>query len=419
MKSPLDHARGFFDRVPGTRWCIAFSGGLDSTALLYLTAALRKERRAKLRAVHVDHGIHPDSADWAAHCTAVCARAGVPCTVVAVDLPGDGGHGLEAAARDARYAAFAGGLGTGELLLTAHHADDQAETVLLALLRGSGPAGLAAMPELAVLGDGLLGRPLLAVPRDALESWSRAEGLEWLDDPSNADRGRARNRLRHDVMPVLRAHWPGVAGAFARSASLAAEADALLHTLAGLDHEALADGDELDAEGVTALGPVRARNLLRFWIERRGLPTPPFERLVEAERQLREADDDRVPAIAWPGAVLRRWQGRLHAGPPDTDARPGTLELVPATDGLATARLEGLETTVRFRQGGERIRLQPLGPHRLVKHLLAESGIPPWQRDRLPLLYAGDDLVAVGDLYIDADWRAGEGEDALQVVWKR
>ncbi len=220
-------------------------------------------------------------------------------------------------------------------------------------------------------------------------------------------------------MPLLREHWPGVTAAFARSAGLAAEADALLHTLASLDHDALADGDELDAEGVTALGPVRARNLLRYWIERRGLPIPPFERLVEAERQLREAEADRVPEIEWPGAVLRRWHGRLFAGEPDAGTPRGTLDLVPGGGGLSAARLQGVATEVRFRQGGERIRLQPLGPHRQVKHLLAEAGVPPWQRDRVPLLFADGELIAVGDLFIDADWRAGEGEEALTVVWRR
>ncbi len=169
MKSPLDRVRDFLDRVPGSHWCVALSGGLDSTVLLHLAASLREARHAALRAVHVDHRIHPDSGAWAERCAAECARLDVPCSIRAIDLTDDDGRGLEAAARDARYATLADELAAGELLLTAHHADDQAETVLLALLRGSGPAGLAAMPELAVLGDGLLARPLLGVSRDALE----------------------------------------------------------------------------------------------------------------------------------------------------------------------------------------------------------------------------------------------------------
>lgn len=417
-----------------TACCVAFSGGLDSTVLLHALSSIRTEHDISLRAIHVDHGLHPDSASWSSHCIHVASALGVDCAVLRVSVCNDG-QGMEAAAREARYAALAEALGENEWLLTAQHADDQAETVLLALLRGSGPAGLAAMPISASFGRGRLLRPLLGVTRVALEEWAEAQGLMWLDDPSNQNRSIARNHLRHEVMPVLKARWPAAEHSFSRSAGLAAEADELLTVLGLLDLEALSDGPMLDAEGVAALGPVRARNLLRVWLTSRGLPHPPYDRLIEAQRQLHAARNDRAPTVRWAGAVLRRWQGRLYAGT-EAERAPlgwsalwdgatplllpsglGSIALEPAGHGLDVTRLQGKALEVRFRSGGERLRLHANGPHRVVKHLLAEAGIPPWERDQVPLLYCEGTLIAVGNLYLDADWVAPEGRPAYALVW--
>jgi tRNA(Ile)-lysidine synthase len=411
-------------RHPAAPVCVAFSGGLDSTVLLHVLTKL--DDRRPLRAIHVEHGLHPDSGEWAKQAQATAGDMGVPCAVLQVAVV-DSGQGREAAARDARYRALAGALAEGELLATAHHADDQAETVLLALMRGSGPAGLAAMPAEAPFAGGQLLRPLLAATRQELAAWAADHGLAWTDDPSNADTTLARNHLRHQVVPALQAYWPEAVSVLARSARWAAEADELLRGLAWRDIDALTDGRTLDAEGVVALGEVRARNLLRIWIEGLGLRLPPYLRLVEAVRQLEGAADDRVPEISWPGAQLRRWNGRLYASrelpsPPgawsvawdgvgslDLPAGLGSLSLVEVAHGVDPARLEGRSVTVSFRHGGERLRLHSGGPHRQLKHLLAEAGVPPWLRDRIPLLLVDGALVAVGDLFVDADWAASPG----------
>ena len=415
MRFTPDAVGAVLDRFPGRSYCVAFSGGLDSTVLLHALAALRDERALELRALHVDHGLHADSASWAEHCIHAAAALSVPCTVARVAVDTVSGLGLEAAARDARYAALAAEVEAGEAVVTGQHMDDQAETVLLALLRGSGPAGLAAMPEAAPLGVGVLLRPLLAFTRAELEEWARAQRLTWLEDPSNAHDGFARNRLRNAVMPLLREHWPGYARAFARSATLAAEADALLASLAAEDLAALARGDALDADGVCALGDARARNLLRHWIARRGLPAPPYERLVEAVRQLREAAADRVPAVDWPGAVLRRWDGRVFVDGPDEAPSVERISwrLEPVERGLSAARLARAQLRVAFRTGGEAMRTHAGGPRRTVKHLLADARVPPWRRDHVPLLFADDALVAVGELCWNADWAAENDEAAV------
>lgn len=408
---------------PGQSCVVAFSGGLDSTVLLHL---VRHAETNPVRAVHVDHGLHPSSADWADRAVATASAMGVECEIVRVEVVDDG-QGREAAARAARYAALRERIDEGELLLTAHHADDQAETVLLALLRGSGPAGLAAMPLVAPFGHGMLVRPLLRTRRAALQAWGDAHQLEWTDDPSNTDTSIARNHLRRNVLPVLEAYWPETVGALNLGARWAAEADGLLGQLAELDLAALTDGKTLDAEGVIALGPDRARNLLRVWLAQLGLPGAPYTRLDEAVRQLAEAAEDRVPEIDWPGAVLRRWAGRLYAMKPEQPvpddwhaewlvekplplpAGLGQLSLVSAPTGLDPAKLMGSTVKVRFRHGGERLRTHPTGPHRQLKHLLAEAGVPPWDRGRVPLLFMGDILVAAGDLFVDAAWAASPG----------
>lgn len=423
MADPAAQLAAVLSPFPGYPCVVALSGGLDSTVLLHL---VKQVGAHPVRAIHVDHGLHPDSGSWAQQAKATAAALGVECEVVRVTVVDDG-QGREAAARAARYAALREHLRDGELLLTAHHADDQAETVLLALMRGSGPAGLAAMPAIAPFGTGMLVRPLLAVRRSALEGWADGYRLAWSDDPSNADTTLARNHLRRNVIPVLEAYWPEAVGALNLGARWAAEADGLLAQLAELDLAALSDGPTLDAEGVVALGADRARNLLRFWLDTLGLPGAPYTRLDEAVRQLAEAADDRVPEIDWPGAVMRRWGGRLYASPPDeplpdswsvqwSGAEPlqlpagcGHLTLVPARTGLDPAKVTAAPMTVSFRRGGERLRTHTGGPHRQLKHLLAEAGVPPWSRGRVPLLFVDGALVAAGDLLVDADWSASPG----------
>jgi tRNA(Ile)-lysidine synthase len=415
---------------PNAGWVVAFSGGLDSTALLY---ALREARpEATLRAIHVDHGLHPDSSQWAAHCVAQARKLGVACGVTRLDPLDTGGQGLEAAARAARYAALEAELAAGEVLATAHHADDQAETVLLMALRGSGLAGLAAMPAVAPFGAGRLARPLLGFPRAALAAWAGARGLAWLDDPSNVDRGRDRNYLRHAILPGLRERWPAAASTLGRVARHAAEADALLGALADQDLGALVDGEgRLAADGLRALEPSRRSNAVRRWLDRAGLPAPPETKLDKIVSEMLEAAPDRRPLVAWPGAEVRRWRGRLYAGRPEPAPLEGEWRwdlrgalVLPDGSRLEArpGRGEGLDlppgtpVTVRLRHGGERLKPAGHAHHRELKKLLAERGVPPWLRARVPLVYRESELVAVADLWIADGARATPG---LALAWMR
>jgi len=404
------------DAPPAGRLLVAFSGGLDSHVLLHaLRATLdRRGDTRPLLAVHVHHGLQPQADEWIVHCETVCAALGVSLSVARVTVT-EAGQGLEAAAREARYRALAAAMQPRDLLLTAHHQDDQAETLLLQLLRGAGPAGLAAMPRLAPFGPGWLGRPLLDRPRRALEAHARDAGLAWVEDPSNTDPRFDRNYLRQEILPRLAERWPGASARLAAAAANQADALEQLDALAREDGErgrGEAPGT-LSVQALRRLRRGRCRNLLRLWLRDKGLAAPPQARMDAILDEALTAGPDRVPCVAWPGVEVRRYRDDLYAmqplpAPPREpipwDLRspltiPGLgLGLDPAplaAAGITPERCAG-PVTVRFRRGGERIRLPGRGHSAALKTLMQAAGMPPWERERLPLVYVGEVLVAAG-----------------------
>ena len=394
--------------APQAPLCVAFSGGPDSTALLHALAQLPRARARGLRALHVDHGLHADSAHWAEHCQRFCATLGLPFETLRVQVDTGKGIGLEAAARDARHAALAMQLREGEWLLLGHHRDDQVETVLLKLLRGAGPDGLGGMHARRPFGRGQLWRPLLELSRQQLHDYVAAHALACIDDPSNADTRLARNQLRHQILPQLARHWPQAADSILHSAALSrAAADALRRQwLAAFDVLHDTASGSLHAADWLALDPALREPLLDHWLHARGLPAPTTAQRRQIERQC-SARAGQLPCIRWAGAELHIWKGRLWALPPErrvgTDwqtpwhgeplilADGGRLSL-----GHPDARLAEL-LTVRLRQGGERIRPAGDAHTRELRHLFQQGRLPPWLRNVCPLLYAGDELVAVAD----------------------
>ena len=415
------------------RLVIALSGGLDSTVLTHLLATTRSQHGKSLLTVHVDHRLHPDSASWAAQCQAFAAELEIDfaCEVVSVDV--DAGQGTEAAARDARYTALRKHLADGDWLLSAHHQDDQAETLLLNLLRGSGPAGIAAMQSVRKIGDSWLVRPLLGVSRDELADYASSENLSWITDPSNDDCGFDRNFLRNEVMPVLVSRWPHAGSSLARSAELARDSANLLTELADLDYTSIGGEDNrLPVSALSTLSTSRQKNLLRRVAQLVRLPSPAAAHLQLIVEQLLPAREDAEPLVSWPGAEARRYRDTLYLLPASVAADfecgqtldtaavaigPGLGELSLVEDGgrglSRDAVARGL--TLHRRKGGEEIK--PVGQThtRKLKKLLQEEGIVPWQRDLLPLVYCGGDLVAVADLWIAADIVA---ENGLAIRWE-
>lgn len=422
---------------------VGASGGPDSACLLAALAELSAGtggylfagRRLPVRAVHVDHGLQPAAVALGAATRALCRRWSVPLAVLAVDVQARG-ESLEAAARAARYGALRLELGRGECLLTAHHAEDQAETVLLQLLRGAGVKGLSAMPACRPFGAGWHVRPLLDVPRQALEDWGAARALEAVRDPMNRDPRFDRAYLRAELWPRIAARWPGAAAALTRAARHFADAQELLDEGADRALERLRDGEALSVPGLRCL-PERERvQALRRWLQSAAVPLPSSARLAEGLRQALTADADHLPAVLFGAHALRRYRDRLFL----TAARApvlaphrewrvcagATLELGPGLGTLRwVARPGGLDASrlppavsVRRRRGGERLRAGAHARTQSVQHLCQSLGVLPWMRDALPLVFAGESLIAVGDLWQDARWRAPAGAPGFECVWE-
>jgi len=411
---------------------VAYSGGRDSHVLLHLAVRAGLD----VRAVHVDHGLHAASDDWSRHCGEVCRELGVAVTQRRVDVENTAEGGLEAAAREARYGVFETLLEPGQVLLTAQHREDQAETVLLRLLRGAGARGLAAMPRRRKLGRGLLLRPLLDVDREAINRYAAAQGLQWVDDPSNADTLADRNYLRHRALPVLRERWPDVDARLARTAERAAEDAALIRDLAELDLAACSDGANLRVDALRGLSARRRRNAVRRWMHGHGCRPPGARRLTDGLDALLDAGADREPVLRWRDGVVRRYRQRLHllrrepGPPPETPLQwdlHGVL-LIPGMGRLTTSRsgagvrlraeLAGRsDVRVRFRRGGERIRPAGAPHHRALKTLFQEAGIPPWERRRVPLVYIGGELACVGERWVAEGFAAPGDDPGLRLRW--
>jgi tRNA(Ile)-lysidine synthase len=408
---------------------VAFSGGLDSTVLLAAVARLGLPARA----VHVDHGLHSDSAAWAAHCAAVASALGVPLAVERVQVDGASGLGLEAAARDARYRALASALRPGEVLLTAHHANDQLETVLLRLMRGAGIRGMRGIGELAPFGPGFLGRPLLGFTRAELRAQAAAWRLDWLEDPANRDLHHDRNFLRANVLPHLLARWPAAAAAAVRFADAASDAEAILEAVAAEDLSQIGDAARVPRAVLAALEPPRQRNLLREALRRAELPTPSAARLEALRQALLGAGPRARPAVRWPGGEGRVFREHLYLMAPLPPAPAAgdravlhahtvwtgaegrlSFENSNGAPGLPASWLDaGL--TLRFRAGGERFHALGQARERALKDWLHDAAIVPWMRPRVPLLYRGDTLVAVASLWLGA---AVAAADAREPRWR-
>ena len=408
-----------------TGYVVAYSGGMDSHVLLAVTRQAAARLAVPVRAIHVNHRLHPDAGRWQAHCVQVCAELGVPLQVIAVDAAAAPGQSPEACAREARYAALRQALRRDEVLLFAHHQDDQAETFLLQLLRGAGPRGLAAMPRLSAFAAGRLFRPFLPLPRTQLREFAMRCGLQWVEDPGNRDERYARNYLRHQVLPLLKARWPGLGKTISRSAQWCAQAQQLIER----DSQALLAAARSAAEPrCLALQRLEEYTLpqqaqiLRTWLQQLQLDRPGAGHLQQILQCLIPARQDAVPVVRWATTEVRRYRSLLYAG-----------RVLPAADQAAyrwdithTARLKlahwvlqasaeqgrglrqaacggGLE--VRFRHGGERCALAG-GRHQSLKKRLQQLAVPPWERSRIPLLLLDGQVVAIGDRWISPAYTA-------------
>jgi tRNA(Ile)-lysidine synthase len=418
-----------------SRLAVAYSGGLDSSVLLHAAAQYAAAHGVKLFAFHIHHGISPNADQWQAHCAAACAALDVAFDTRRIELRHSDKSGVEEAARISRYAALGDLCRQHQvpLLLTGHHLDDQAETVLLQLLRGSGAAGLSGMDRWntapTLLGDDqlLMARPLLKVSRATLEQYATAQQLRYIEDESNHDPRYARNALRQQVMPVLAQYFPGFQERFSRSAGHMQTTQRLLVDLAAQDIALCADGACLDLQQVRQLSGERIDNLLRYWFGLHHLRMPSSAWLSEMRQQLLEAKADAQLCVTHPDCHIRRHRNRVFLTPRDDADRSeiepqtfrwsgeaemrfpqfgGVLHFEQAEQGIAADWLRAQPLQIQYRSGGERLKLALNRPTKSVKYHYQAFDVPPWERERLPLVSSGKQIL----------FAAGIGMDCLQLA---
>jgi len=415
-------------RLPVLR--LGLSGGVDSCVLLAVLLACKKTFDFDLQAVHVHHGLSPNADRWAKFCQDLCLHSNVPFVIAHVKVDKKSGLGIEASARNARYEALLEG--QFDYLLLAHHQDDQAETFLLQLLRGSGLKGLSAMadkdPEKRLL------RPLLEISREEIEAYAKVTQLSWVEDESNDDVYFDRNYCRQKLMPMIEARFPAAKKTLARSASHIAEAAHLLDELAELDAQHYGMADALNVEGLRSLSDARAKNLLRWWLAQQRISMPSKNRLDEILIQLREAKSEAKLKVQLGDVVLRRYQGFVYiesegSSHPislcwqgeDSLVMPDGSRLIferKQGEGLAVERLGGHKLRITHRAGGERFKPDLARPTRTLKYLLQEANMPPWHRERLPLVYLDDTLAVVPNVGVNCQMQANKDEQGLVIAWQ-
>ena len=429
-----------FQPLPfANRYWVGYSGGMDSHVLLDICVTWWQQGLIpKPQPVFIHHHLSPNADAWAQHCEVISKTYGLTCRIIHVDATPCADESPEEAARRARYTAFADLLARDELLLIAHHQRDQAETFLLQLLRGAGVKGLAAMPFQRALGQGLLARPLLNCSYEDIVTYAKQRQLQWIEDESNTNLALQRNLIRHTFLPLIEKHFASAPAVISRSAQHCATADQLLTELAEIDYQQIKDGCEhtLSISKLATLSLIRRDNVLRYWLYQHHI-IPSSTQLAEFQ-QLLFAKADANPQIKWPGVIIRRYRDILTLLPCQTIPAilkdivlwdiaeqanlllPYNLGVLQVTKtiglGLSAAKLAGCSITIRFRQGGERC--QPagrIGSHPLKK-CFQEAGVPPWQRNTIPLLYVNDTLTAVIGYWICEGFAAGLGEAGLLVA---
>lgn len=416
---------------PYRQLLVGFSGGVDSTVLLHRLKLWRdREPDVQLRAMHIHHGLSPHADDWVAHCEAVCSGWAIPLIVERVTLE-DEGLGIEAQARKARYAAFSGALQPGEALVTAQHLDDQCETFLLALKRGSGPAGLSAMPERAGFAETELIRPLLGETRASLEAWAQQHHLLWIEDESNQDDSYDRNFLRLRVLPLLSERWAHFSEAVARSAMLCAEQESLLDELLSGELNTLTTADgALNIAPLKVMSPVRRAALIRRWLASHRAVMPSRAMLNRIWEEVAQAREDAAPCIHLNGYDVRRYKEQLwwvKSVPSLADVvldwpSPEKALTLPLNAGVVALSHSGNvrlpepdeNVTIRFRASGM-LHIVGRNGGRKLKKIWQEQNVPPWRRDTTPLVFYGDTLIAAAGVFITQE---GWAEAGVNFEWK-
>ena len=436
-KSTINLDKLFKSLPESGRYLVAYSGGMDSHVLLHLFSLSEHHIRKKITAVHINHGLSPNAESWEEHCKGICDVYGIRLKLISIDARHPPGESPESWARAQRYKSLEDLLDDGDILFTAHHMNDQAETLLLQMFRGSGPQGLAGMPCIQHFGKGWHNRPLLEYTKSQLTQYAKAEKLSWIEDESNSDTGFDRNYIRHQVVPVIQGNWPGINSTLSRVASHQSELIQLQKKLAIIELQAVQDGTglRLDVVKLKQLDEPSQKNLIRVWLKKLGLPVPDSKNMQCIIRDILFSKYDAIPCVNWQGAEIRRYRNFIYASKPLAEHDPGNVihwdleRPVSITHGVLSAtkgtgygiRADECKKNcldIRYRRGGESIRQDGKKHHDTLKKLFQENAVPPWLRDRVPLLYIEGSLAAVPGKWIDKQYAGRENEVCWQISWQ-
>ncbi len=400
-------------------WWVGFSGGLDSTVLLHLL--LSKNLPVTISAIHINHQISPNADSWQQHCEEFCRLLGVQCISEKVKVENQG-NGIEDAARSARYQVFAKYLAQGDSLFTAHHADDQAETLLLRLLRGTGVKGLSGISAARVFNHAMIYRPLLSFSRADLLNYAKQHGLGWIEDESNFSEKYDRNYLRMRVMPLLQSRWPGMQKKWHQTAQLFAEAEMLLAETAIADLQKMDLREERIGQSINrvcfaGLSIPRQHNLLRYWLSSQGYSIPEQQHWQQIRSQIFSDKTDLNINVQWGNLSLRVYRNKIFALPLVLPELKLTMTRCIVDSSAKFLRADLPDIHIKNRQGGERCRPAGRNHSQTLKKCLQEFGLEPWLRDSVPLIYSENHLVAVGDLWVCAEYLAEEKKPGIQLKW--
>lgn len=416
---------------------IGYSGGVDSHVLLHLCASITKFKD-RITAVYVHHGLQAEAESWARHCEKTAKILGVDFIVLRVNAVASPGESPEEAARNARYLALKSLIGVNDMLMVAQHRDDQLETVLLQLFRGGGLRGLSAMPEIMAFGQGVMLRPLLNVSKLAIDNYARVQGLSWVDDPSNLSHDYDRNFLRNAVLPLLKQRWPACDKTVARSARHCADAQLVISALAEeLFRRAFNAVDKtLCISQLESYEVTQQPLVIRQWFQALNLKMPAQAFVERLQSEVISAREDSDPALSGQGYFVRRYRDKLYClkqAEPETlrdiiwpagqasirVSDHQTLSCAPSSAGIDRERWQDASIVSKARSGGEKIRLPGRKDHHALKKLFQEAGIPPWERETIPLVYLDDKLAAVGDLWISADFYSEKMQGCISLSLQR
>ena len=418
------------------KFCIAFSGGMDSTVLLHVMKNIIDEK-SQIRAIHINHNIVDNSKVWTRTCKSICKNFGIDIEIISLEVTHNG-YGLEAAARDERYKKLKEILYENEYLLTAHHEEDQLETVFLRMARGTGLDGLQGINEKYSFGEGIIFRPMLEVSKTSVMDYAKEHQLKWVEDSSNQDTHFDRNFLRKKIIPQFRERWPSIASSVSRLSQLSAQNIKILNQIAEEDIGPIANMNELPLAKLLDKSFERANNMLRYIILANGMSIPSMKTLQDGLKEMLDPETDKS-VIAWKDYCIRKYKNHLYFLS-NSDLEPNKVDVripweigktvnlgenigsIEATfihgDGLSIEKCEN-KLTISYRQGGELIK--PIG-HRInksLKNLFQENQILPWMRDKIPLIYYQDELVSVADLWFNQNYVASQNEAGFVVNWHK